>query len=65
MSSGSANEVTSAQSQPAQVQPTPWEPQFQINGHDVTIADSVMQSDTVTLAIGRNIITPEDAQFLL
>ena len=60
MSSSSNLEVTSAQSQPAQAHPNPWEPQFQINGNSVTSADSVMQNDLTALAVGRNIIMPED-----
>ena len=61
MSSSSDLEVTSAQSQPAQAYPDPWEPQFQINGKPVTTADSVMQDDLTALAVGRNITMPEDA----
>ena len=60
MSSSSDLEVTSAQSQPAQAHPDPWEPQFQINGKPVTTADSVMQDDLTALAVGRNITMPED-----
>ena len=61
MSSSSDLEVISAQSQPAQAQPEPWEPQFQINGKPVTTADSIMQDDLTALVVGRNITIPEDA----
>ena len=60
MSSSSEIEVTSAQSQPAQVQPDPWVPQFQKKENQVTSADSVMQNDLTALAVGRNITMPED-----
>ena len=60
MSSSSDLEVISAQSQPAQAQPDPWEPQFQINGNPVTFTDSAMQNDLTALAVGRNITRPED-----
>ena len=60
MSSSFDLEVISAQSQPAQAQPDPWEPQFQINGNPVTSADSVMQNDLTALVVGRNITMPED-----
>ena len=60
MSSSSEIEVTSTQSQPAQIQPDPWVPQFQIQGNPVTSADSVMQNDLTALAVGRNITMPED-----
>ena len=60
MSSSLEIEVTSTQSQPTQVQPDPWVPQFQIQGNQVTSADSVMQNDLTALAVGRNITMPED-----
>ena len=47
MSSSSNLEVISAQSQPAQAHPDPWEPQFQINGKSVTFADSVIDRKSV------------------
>ena len=65
MSSSSDLEVTSVLSKPAQVQPDPWVPQFQVEGNHVTAADSVMQCDHTALGIGRNITIPEDVHMFV